>query len=204
MGEDCSFLVAFAAAPRVSRPPSVLVMWLLPLAVAMALIALGADGYSCEDAFGTPSFCSTNCSPSNTSSVGTGRTSRSTATINIEGQGAATTEKVYGGSGSIAGVSASSYGSHGTTTTLKRLSSYPRRSCGGSNELAGSDTGDGSGVLAGHTLCRNLDSEGRRNGERHEGRYSGGGGRGGGVDWCERGAAEDKDSVNIPGRLSEW
>lgn len=44
MGEDCSFLVAFAAAPRSSRPPSALITWLLPLAVALAMIVMMASG----------------------------------------------------------------------------------------------------------------------------------------------------------------
>lgn len=46
MGEDCSFLVAFAAAPRASKPPSTIVVWLLPLAVALILAALSSDGGS--------------------------------------------------------------------------------------------------------------------------------------------------------------
>lgn len=40
MGEDCSFLVAFAAAPRSSGAPSTLVAWLLPLAVTVALVMM--------------------------------------------------------------------------------------------------------------------------------------------------------------------
>ncbi|CAN0202808.1 unnamed protein product [Ectocarpus sp. 6 AP-2014] len=40
MGEDCSFLVAFAAAPRSSRAPSMLAAWLLPLAVSVTLVMM--------------------------------------------------------------------------------------------------------------------------------------------------------------------
>lgn len=38
MGEDCSFLVAFAAGSRAVPPPSIFVRWLLPSIVAVALV----------------------------------------------------------------------------------------------------------------------------------------------------------------------
>lgn len=181
MGEDCSFLVAFAAAPRAPRLPSVLVMWLLPIAVTVALIASGSDGCFDEDPFGTTSACNTNGSTPSTTRVGMRETTRSAATFSVGDHGTAIAERGYGGSGTAC-VSTGSHGSHGTMATFNRLSIQSSESRSASNVLANNDGGGGNGIVAGSRLCWSTDRQkGTREGVEQEGRNSGGD-----VDWCER------------------
>lgn len=178
MGEDCSFLVAFAAAPRNSCLPSVPVMWLLPIAVAMALIVFAADsGCSDEDAFGkTSSVRSVNGSVPSTTTIGVGLTSTATATFNT-----ANTERGYGGSPTAA-FPTCIQGRHRDIAALTRLIIQPSENRGGSDESPNSDSGGGSGVAPGSTLrCGVERSGGKADAEQREGRNSGGG-----VDWRER------------------
>lgn len=180
MGEDCSFLVAFAAAPRASRLPSVLVMWLLPLAVAMALIALGTDGCSDDDAFGTTSGRGQDGSIPNTTTGGMGGISRTTATCIMGVQGTAMVARGYGGSGTT-GILPSRHGRHGVVPSLNRLSVQLGESRGVHGELDTSDSGGGTGVVPGSTMYCSTDRiDGKVEGEEQV-RYSGGSG-----DWCER------------------
>ena len=176
MGEDCSFLVAFAAAPRTSRLPSVIVMWFLPIAVAITLMASWADGCSGEGTVGTAGVCGTTGSLPSTTTVGMARTRICNATSNVGVQGTATTELDYGGSLAISTSSDRRLGGKGVFTST---SIQPSKSRGADDELPHSDS---SGVVLGSTLLCSIDQSFETGkGEQRQGRNSGGG-----VGWGER------------------
>lgn len=134
MGEDCSFLVAFAAAPRASRPASLSIMWLLPMVLALTLIALGTDGCLGDDVFGTSSVSGKEDGfVRSTTSATLGRINRDTAGI----QGTVDTERRHGGSG--AAISTGRHGGH-------RISIQPSASRLGSGELRFSRSDSGGGT----------------------------------------------------------
>lgn len=176
MGEDCSFLVAFAGAARTSAPPSVLAMWLLPLALAMAfVIAVETGGCFDEDRFGTTSVRIANGSVPSTTAIGMRRTGSSNqGTAIVAGRGYRDSR--------VTALSTCRHGRDGMILTLDRLNTRPRQGRGGSDDLANSE---GSGVVAGGTLhCIKDEDEGKSKIEEQEGRHSAGG-----VGWRERDAA---------------